>query len=69
VISHCPGTKNAALAFLECRSDANTISGFGTQIFMGPLWLVLISLGGLCLKDLSEVLESLKPFEKNLGFV
>jgi hypothetical protein len=35
---------------------------------MGPLKLVLIALGDLCLKDLSEVLELSSLFENVLGF-
>ena len=66
--NHCPGTRTAAFAFLECRSEANTISDFGTHTFMGPLELVLIVLGDLCLKDLSEVLELSSLFENVLGF-
>ena len=66
--NHCPGTRIAALAFLECRSEANTISDFGSHTFMGPLELVLIALGDFCLKDLSEVLELSSLFENVLGF-
>ena len=65
--NHCPGTRTAAFAFLECKSEANIISDFGTHTFMGPFVLVLTALGGLCLKGLSEALELSTLFENVLG--
>jgi hypothetical protein len=66
---HCPGIMIVVLASMECKSEANTISNFGTHIFMGPFGLVLRTSFFFCILRFTKDLVLIKSFDlEALGF-